>query len=365
MSKNKKIILVAGIAKVEGKQHPGGQLTATRILLKSKISDYFDISVIDISARSQPPEIFPTKVYKGTKRIFKFIKILISQKIYAVYLFSAFGFSFWEKIVMSYLTNMAGGRSILAVVSGHFYDNVRNSKFKSIYKMALNIPDIIICQGPTWVDFYSSIGISKNKCIIVPNWIDPSFYIDCRTEQPKDNNITFVYVGFLVRKKGVYDLLEAIKRIESVLPGASWIFVGGGSEEDELRKKVLLYKLSSKVEITGWKNTEQVKKYYKRANAFVFPTHAEGFPNSLIEAMSSGLPVITTPVGGIPGIIKNGEHGILTTTHNPDELSKAMLRIANDYNFRNNAAEAVIKHVYEHHDIDKIWKDLARIIEGA
>jgi glycosyltransferase involved in cell wall biosynthesis len=80
--------------------------------------------------------------------------------------------------------------------------------------------------------------------------------------------------------------------------------------------------------------------------------------------MCAGLPVITTPVGGIPGIFKDGEHGIFVPPRNSEELADAMISIAEDFHFRKTVSENVIEYVEANHDINVVWGELVSVLEG-
>src|SRR5262249_5867185 len=153
-------------------------------------------------------------------------------------------------------------------------------------------------RSNTWVERYKALGVSTDKCVVVKNWIDSQKYVACRTPQPIGSAVTFLFVGWLIREKGTQELVEAIRMVSPRLPGAKWILVGGGKEEEHLRAFVAAHGLQQSVEITGWKQPDALLEDYRRANVLVLPSYGEGFPYAIIEAMSSGLPVITTPVGG-------------------------------------------------------------------
>ena len=81
------------------------------------------------------------------------------------------------------------------------------------------------------------------------------------------------------------------------------------------------------IEILGWVDRRTVRKKLQAADALVLPSYSEGLPMSLLEAMGSGLAVLTTPVGGIPEIVKNNENGLLVEPGNVPELQHALERL--------------------------------------
>jgi glycosyltransferase involved in cell wall biosynthesis len=366
MNNNKKaLIFVGGFGNNKNVSQPGGQVTSSRMLLKSNLSNVYKFYLIDSIARIHPPESLALKFFKSAKRIVKLVCYCLYKRPVAILLFGAYGLSFFEKGFMCLIARVFRIKSLLSIRSGHFLTEVQHSKIQRIYKTLLLIPNKLICQSRSWIDFYTSLGIPSENCVTIPNMIDPDKYISCRTEQPLDNCINFLYVGTFALEKGVMDLLAAINLIHKKLPLARWLIIGGGPAENIARDYVKRKGLQAQVEITGWLSSQKLSEYYTKANIFVLPSHAEGFPNVLLEAMSAGLPVITTAVGGIPGILRDGVHGLFVQQPgDPNELAKQMLVLANDYNQRKKYSIAVIEHATNHHHIEKNWDKFVFAIDG-
>jgi glycosyltransferase involved in cell wall biosynthesis len=87
------------------------------------------------------------------------------------------------------------------------------------------------------------------------------------------------------------------------------------------------------------------------ADLFLLPSHAEGLPVSMLEAMAAGLPVIVTPVGGIPEAIQDGRNGLLAQPRNPEELAAAIRRLLTDEGLRSRLGQRARQTVREHFDI--------------
>lgn len=359
----KSIIFVGGIKTASGTQHPGGQMTASRSLLASDFVKRFRLFLIDTAGVDFPPETMLFRIAKGLKRTARFLGLCILRRPAAALIFSCYGLSLVEKVLFCAIGRIFGVKSVLSLRSGHFMDQVRSSRFRGWYHFLLRVPHLLLCQSRTWADFYEGMGVPAGKCVVVHNWIDPSPYISCRTLQPAGTDVTFLYVGTLSRAKGIFDLIHSISIVRHALPGARWVIVGGG-ETKALRAAVDRLQLNGCTTITGWQTGRQLLHYYRVADIFVLPTYAEGFPNVLLEAMSAGLPVITTPVGGIPGVLHDHVNGLLVPPGDTMALAEAMVRLARDELFRQRLSDAAIRHVHEHHDIGTLSNVLSRVIDG-
>jgi glycosyltransferase involved in cell wall biosynthesis len=143
----------------------------------------------------------------------------------------------------------------------------------------------------------------------------------------------FTYTGRLVTYKGLPLLVDVWARVRDRHPGAMLLLVGvGGLDihacEDELRGTVEDRGLRGSVRFTG--SVENVHEYLGASDAFVFPTENDAFPSSLVEAMASGLPVITTPVGAIPEIVSHELNGLLVPSGDGPALEGAIERVLSD-----------------------------------
>lgn len=136
------------------------------------------------------------------------------------------------------------------------------------------------------------------------------------------NSILALTVGRLKKRKGYADLIPTIPHITQEFPEVKFVWIGEGEDKAGLVKKLKEHGVEDKVLFLGYRS--DVPRLLKAADLFVFPTHFEGLPFSLIEAMASNLPVIASDATSIPEIINNKVNGILFRTGDSCELLKAL-----------------------------------------
>lgn len=157
----------------------------------------------------------------------------------------------------------------------------------------------------------------NNKTIIIPNGI--------REANDRASGSKIVYAGRLIsnktQDKGVQYLIDAVSRLN-----VEGLIVGYGPEEEKLRER----SKGLPIEFTGRVEADNMMNYLKQGKIFVLPSLTEGFPNVILEAMSVGLPVIATKVGGIPDIVTHGETGFLIETRNSSQIRKYIEVLLND-----------------------------------
>jgi glycosyltransferase involved in cell wall biosynthesis len=128
--------------------------------------------------------------------------------------------------------------------------------------------------------------------------------------------------GRLSPVKGLEDLLEAAQMVNQRLGPTRFVIAGEGPLRPALEKKISAAGLQDQVELIGHvTERERLADLYRQAALFVSPSHAEGLPTVLLEAMACECPVAATRVGGSPDVITNGENGMLVSPGQPAQLA--------------------------------------------
>src|SRR3989338_8643780 len=169
----------------------------------------------------------------------------------------------------------------------------------------------------------------RAKCPIevVPNGVDMNNLKSqiSNLKNTNKNEKIIITVSRLEKKNGVDILIKAIKRLQAQL-----LIVGNGSMEGKLRQLVQDLGIGEKVEFVGNVHPDRVNEYLKKADIFVRPSKSEGLGSAFLEAMSAGIPVIGTRVGGIPDFLKDRETGLFCNIDDPEDLAEKIQILLND-----------------------------------
>lgn len=143
----------------------------------------------------------------------------------------------------------------------------------------------------------------------------------------RNEDLLILYVGRLYSRKGLPTLIEAIPKVAEKFNGVKFIISGKGlkDEENKLRRYAKKLGVEEKLIFLGYFPDEALPDLYRAADIFVFPSIYENLPFAMLEAMASGLPVITTTVGGIPEVIQNGKNGFMIEPYNSAALAERIL----------------------------------------
>jgi len=145
----------------------------------------------------------------------------------------------------------------------------------------------------------------------------------------KDDEYVLITTSRLVKKNAIEDAIEAMKFLPE---NVKFLILGDGHLKKELKLKTENLKLEERIIFAGAVDNKEIPKYLQIADIFVRPSLSEGLGNSFLEAMVVGLPVIATPVGGIPDFLSNGETGWFCGVKNPKSIAEKVKYILDEKN---------------------------------
>ncbi|CAN5912035.1 glycosyltransferase family 4 protein [soil metagenome] len=185
----------------------------------------------------------------------------------------------------------------------------------------------VVAVSRALADEANALGVPREKIAIVMNGVDGTLFhprdrAEARTQLGLPPGPLAVYVGNLKADKGVLDLAAAWAQVREDLPHATLAIVGNGPAREELVRAVAPF--GDSVRVVGAVPLDQVPVWMAACDVLTLPSHAEGTPNVVLEALASGRRVVATRVGGIPDLITTPELGELVPAKDPTALSRAL-----------------------------------------
>ena len=193
-----------------------------------------------------------------------------------------------------------------------------------------NLYDLRLCLGSYWKQTLGQVMGAKWEVLYNPV---PELLL----KKSHHNTCNFTFMGELSSRKGVKDLIHAFAKAENK---NARLLVAGNGDVECLALLCSELGISEKVEFLGWINKEQKLDLLARTDVVVLPSFAEGLPMSILEAMSVGLAVITTPVGAVEDAITHNVHGLLVQPGNIEQISDALSELAQNSDKRTKFGEA-------------------------
>jgi len=180
------------------------------------------------------------------------------------------------------------------------------------------------------------LGCDENKIDIVRTGIPLLEFPFRERDFPENGEWHFFQASRLVQKKGIATTLHAFTRFLQQYPRATLTIAGEGPMMAELKELTRRLKIADRVVLPGFVAPEKLREIYYSSHIFLHPSETgsdgnqEGIPNSMLEAMATGLPVFATKHGGIPEAIENGVSGILVPERDHEALSEALIKSVQD-----------------------------------
>jgi colanic acid/amylovoran biosynthesis glycosyltransferase len=180
-----------------------------------------------------------------------------------------------------------------------------------------------------------------------------------------NSTVELLCVGRLSPAKGQVLLVQACARVRDTGLNFSLTMVGDGPDRQRIEKEIATLGLGSHISLTGSLNQQAVKAQFARADIFVLPSLAEGIPVVLMEAMSSGVPCVSTPVNGIPELIVHDCTGLLATPGDVDSLTQQLTRLIQQPELRQSLAHAAHGKVLADFDLIRNVARLSQCFSNA
>ncbi len=184
---------------------------------------------------------------------------------------------------------------------------------------------------------------------VMPNGVDlERFKLKAKSYLPDDKagklkaDPIIITTSRLVKKNGIDDLIKSLTFLSD---NVKLEIVGAGEEEEALKRLVESLGLASRVSFLGYKPSLELPQYLERADVFCRPSRSEGLGNSFLEAMAVGLPVIGTPVGGIPDFLHGGKHLDTRCPSSPEALGHLVSKCQTGWLCRVNDPKSVAEQV--------------------
>jgi glycosyltransferase involved in cell wall biosynthesis len=314
----------------------GGQAVQARRLLDAWADDR------DVDARLVPINPTPPRWLRGAMRV-KYLRTVLTQLMYypllfrelkradVVHVFSASYFSFLLAPLPAVLVARFCGRPVLMNYrSGEAPDHLARSR---VARTTLRSVNVNVVPSRFLQDVFAAYAIEAR---IIPNIIDRARFAfrernPLRPRLVSTRNFEPLY--------NVACTLRAFARVQQRYPEATLTLVGAGSQDGPLRALTEELKLR-RVTFAGRVPPEDIWRFYADADIYVQTPDIDNMPSSILEAYASGLPVISTGAGGVPAMLTDGVHGLLSPVNDDAHVARNICRLLEDPDLTRRVVQA-------------------------
>ncbi len=274
--------------------------------------------------------------------------------------------SYWRDLVYSIVARLLGRRVVNQIHGGampqEFFRD--NALLTWILRNFLVSSDRVTVLSSAELAAYRAFD-ARIRVHLVPNAIDPSGLADQARAYNTDRPLKLVYVGRLVRAKGLFEVIEAMAELKRAGREFRLCIAGEGQDQRALMTASQTAGLGDCVRFLGNVFGADKKRLWLDSDVFVFPSYMEGLPYSLLEAMAAGCVPVTTPVAAIPDVMRDGEHGLFVRVRDVSTLALAISALDDDRPELLRMADAARRRALEHYTVARLADDFRELYVGC
>lgn len=332
-------ILIVGPSSTKSK---GGMSTVIgEILEDNELKNKYDISAYESYIDGTKFRVLLYSIWA----IFKFI-VTGQAKKYDVYHIHAasYGSTFRKRIYLKIIKKYK--KKVMLHIHGAeymvFFDKLSKKKKRQVID-TLQVADMVIALSNEWKNkFDNKFGLTN--CYVLENGINTEKLAPAIVDTKK-NQTSFVTLGRLGKRKGTYDLVDAIEIARKKVPNIRCYLAGDG-EIDKFCNIIVERGLQNNIEVVGWADFTKKLELLSKVSTVVLPSYNEGLPMSILEGMATGKAIISTTVGAIPEVVKE-ENGILIQPGDVQALADALVKCSTNLKMLEDMSQKNINKIYE------------------
>ncbi len=329
----------------------GGMATVLKDLQNSSLSEQVQLECFNTFKTTPEGRSLFAAVSSKLTLWLRWTRLLLGKQKTIVHIHTCSGFTFFLDSVLVCLAKCLS-KPVVLHIHGARFDQFLNELNPALFKYAQWLMarcHHIIVLSEWWRQTLQQ-KLGDLPFCIVENGVPIPDLSEVKQKNKKER-VQILFLGNLCERKGVWDLILAMQNVES----ACLNFVGG--EEDagiflKLEQQIKENNLTDKIKLLGPQFGDAKIAFLQKADIFVLPSYAEGLPISLLEAMAYALPVIVTPVGGIPVAVTDQQEGIIVNAGQVEELTNALNRLISDRGLADKMGTAARKRCEQNFGVE-------------
>jgi glycosyltransferase involved in cell wall biosynthesis len=332
-------------------------------------------AVLSIYSKNiEPFNFIATNTYKNkfyemfvfTGSLFKlFFLLLTDRQIRIVHIHGAKDGSILRKFMVCFIAKKIFFKKTIFHSHAGAFDEFYlkgNSIYKYMCRFLVNNSEAVVVLSDRWNEFFEK-NFKIKKLVAIRNPVEHRKPLVVNQKNTRET--VFLFLGKIVDHKGIFDLMTLVIEEQNSLRGKCKFLIGGNHEVDKLKKMITDGGIEDLAEYIGWVQDDDKDRFFYMSDYFVLPTYHEAMPMTILEALSYGKPVLSTPVGSIPEVIEPGKNGFLFPPGDMAQLKKIIFDVINDqskYDCMRTHAMNSAKHFYPESiktELEKLYSEIS------
>lgn len=273
--------------------------------------------------------------------------------------------AFWRDLVYMAVCKVLGRKVVLQLHGGSLAELCAGAWMRRMVQAVYAMPDALVLLARSEKRDLATLGVER--CHVIPNGVDVRQYRIPGVRHHSGQVRRIAFLGRLIRAKGVFEVMEAVRRLRSQ-PGFSGLaldIAGSGPDEPEIRAWIRDNAMDGCVRLRGSLYGAEKVAFLRAADVLAFPTyHQEGLPYVILESLSAGTPVIATRNAGIPDVVTDRVHGRLIEPKDPAQVVAALRELAGSPATLQAMSRDCMQQATEAFSLERLAAQLQELYEG-
>lgn len=349
----------------------GGMGTYYQLLLNSSLAKYINYRFVQTSSQKRnlanSGRFTIVNLASAIRDCAKFTQAILSFRPQVAHIGTAFGLSFLKNSYCVLLARLLRKKVLLHPhCSLSYLYTDRSKSWQWFFRQVIRWTDGIVVLSNEWLQLKKIIP--DINVYLLPNAINPTDFLNIYEHRisyaNRNSPISILYLGYLGKAKGTFDLIEAVQLILDRGITVSFNLVGSEltpGEMELIKQKIATLTLQKSIKLFAPVLGDEKLTLFENADIFIYPSYHEGIPMAVLEAMASGLPIIATKVGGLPDLVKDDINGVMVNPGHPNELADAICFLLQNKTRRLEMGKNSRQFVVEKFNIDQHISKLTEI----
>ncbi len=317
----------------------GGMANQTRQLATLLAQEGVEVEVVQVNAPYRPGWIASLRGIRALFRLFPYMVQLwqVAGRVQLIHIMANSG---WAWHLYAAPAIVIGKLRSVPIVVNYRGGNAGEFFQRSFFWVAptIKLADRLIVPSGFLQQIFAGFGLTTD---VVPNIIDLALFVpDLARKTPRASKPHIIVTRNL---EAIYDIgtaLRALAIVKKTWNGVRMTIAGSGPEQSALMELAQVLDIKENIVFTGRLDNEHMAEVYQQADLFVNPSLVDNMPISILEALASGVPVVTTDVGGIPFLVEHERTALLVSPGDSQAMAKALLELLGDREKANRLASA-------------------------